>query len=213
MKKPLLNGICILFFISFLPFANAESQNVSSDGKEKEFPSKNERWYTYWGLGLGAISYESEGAEDRNELPSLSESGHRNTQFELLGFYWPLDNYKTILGVVLTSVFDEIQTAQGRGDATTSLLGFSGMHFFGKNAGDGIFFRGDFGPAWTNFNGVYQNDGDIVRTRMGSGLLLAGGYGLPIFGGTRLLFTTGVRVTNSKKFHTGQFFLTGGFLF
>lgn len=139
---------------------------------------------------------------------------------DILGFYWPLSGNKTMIGFVFNTAGDSIEYTNGaETTVTTSMLGFSAHHFFGENIGDGWFVRGDVGLARASIdidNVYYDLD---ETTDFGLGLLVGGGYAMPIGEETRLLLGLYVRPIPELEFNSSSKIkgtvttFTAGFLF
>lgn len=130
-----------------------------------------ESWYTYWALGWSSID-------------SGTDSDKRSITTDILGFSSPL-GWSTIVGVVMNSA----QEISGAGDDRVRLsyhmMGPSVMHFFGADPGEGLFLRMDVGLAGSV---VRDSDENSSSNDKSWGVLVGGGYGLPISGETRILF-------------------------
>jgi len=103
----------------------------------------------------------------------------------LLGIYAPLKNKHTILGGSMTGTADALNFGNLFIQLNLYQYGFSMLHFFGKEPGDGFFLRGDLALS----RAVLMDNVSIVASPWGYGGLVGMGYGLPISKGTRLLFT------------------------
>ncbi|OQW48442.1 MAG: hypothetical protein A4S09_04495 [Proteobacteria bacterium SG_bin7] len=151
---------------------------------DAQLPSKNETWYTQWGVGLSSNKYEP-------QLSSVFTAGPRTqVAVDILGFYWPWSSHHTIHGIIVCSQGDSYTYGTGSSySLSQSLLAYSIQHFLGANIGDGWFLRGDVGIASATET---LSDGSISTTMgsaRGGGIDLGGGYSWPISPETRFLLT------------------------
>jgi hypothetical protein len=192
-----------------------------SSYNDPTLPSINESWYTLWGLGFGSASYSGslgDVYEDAEDVAGADRSA--TVSMDILGFYWPLLGHKTMLGFVFNTAGDSIEFSNGNeASISTSMLGFSAHHFFGENIGDGWFVRGDVGLARASIDFEIGSDDYDDTSDAGLGLLIGGGYALPIGTETRLLVGLYVRSVPELKFDSSSKLkgtvtsLTAGFLF
>ncbi len=141
------------------------------DQLDGQAPSRNESWYTQWGLGFANSTYSP-------ELSSTLNSWSRTQlALEMLGFYWPMANLHTIQGFTITGVSDNYKSPSGLTEYVLNqyLYSYSVQHYFGANVGDQWFLRGDVGIA------------KVLETITGSGLTYSGvsdsGFGFNLGGG------------------------------
>jgi hypothetical protein len=148
----------------------------------------NENWYTLWGLGFSGTSYSGELGDAYKADENLAGADRGPTvNIDLLGFYWPLQNHKTMLGFILNGAGDIIEIGTYEESLYTYLLGFSAHHFFGANIGDGWFLRGDAGLAWSRID---IDSGSLHADKSSKsklGIMIGGGYGFALGRETRLL--------------------------
>jgi hypothetical protein len=209
---------------------DAEVEKASEDESEPDMNAMavpdglktiNESWYTLWGLGFAGTNYSGD-LGDAYEVDENSAGADKSVSLsmDLLGFYWPLEGHKTMLGFIINGSSDSVKLASGlKQSITTSLLGFSAHHFFGKNIGDGWFIRGDAGLARSTidfeYSGTHYNDASNARL----GFLVGGGYGFALGRETRLLVGLYYRPIPKAKFTGGAEIkgsvtsFTAGFLF
>lgn len=212
--------------------------------KEKEkigdVPSKNESWYIYSGFGLSPIAYDPTIDEAVNAFAN-DNSSRLAFYADPIGFYFPLNKYRSMIGVVSSVIYDSYHNDSyfNETDTTTVTqsadlvfwqfsISASFYHFFGKNIGDGWFARGEVGVSnfWGNLNVTYRaNEEDrqgIDQTYSYSpGLvgLLGGGYSWPISLYTRLLLNFNYQYKSAMDKDTGDLYgnnllaATIGFLF
>jgi hypothetical protein len=149
-----------------------------------------EDWYAYWAIGGSSNHYPGSLDAALNTLESAPGVNRSQLAFDMLGFYWPLNN-KTTLGFVISGSADRLDDSFGDYlQINHYLYGASSMHFFGKTIGDGFYVRGDVGIAKLNLDSNFGN----ATSDNGSGFLLGVGYGWPISNESRIL--VGLSVSN-----------------
>lgn len=146
-----------------------------------------ESWYTYWGIGLADHSYPDELDRAFSEAEAQPGVSRNEMSLDMLGFYWPLANNKTILGFVVSGSFDALDYGYGSSQLNQYLYSVSAMRFAGDEPGEGFFVRGDIGLAKAVFDTAY---GETIESDSGYGFLGGAGYGFVISGETRLLLST-----------------------
>lgn len=180
---------------------------------DNQAPTKNESWYTQWGLGLAAIKY------DPDITSSLSSWTRTQVAVELLGFYWPMPGHHTMHGFVITGQGDSYKSPSGLTEysISQSLYSYSIQHFFGANIGHEWFVRGDVGlaKAVESISGSGTTISGVSDT--GFGFNLGGGYGWATNYDTRFLLTgllthKKIRGT-SQDINLGSFSVLASFLF
>ena len=190
---------------------------------------KLEKWYTYWGLGYANPDYTE-------ELGELIDDCYRCDRFsmglDLFGFYWPLQDQKTILGFVWNAAMDRYSDEYDNWvQLVSGQWSISGMHFIQSGIGKGPFIRTDLG--YGIFTSVDDDGNEGLKDEQESGvsLLVGGGYGLPLGaeGGTRILLNANLAFrpgaddlefysSRDDRYYRGGgkvrvFSLTAGFLF
>lgn len=145
-----------------------------------------EDWYTYWGIGFSNHSYEEPIESVVEFYDNQPGSTRTQTAYDLLGFYWPFNNGKTMGGFVMSGTADRIETNWFDAQFNQYLYAGSVMHFFGKEIGDGFFLRGDLGFAKAVIDTSFTNP---EGSDTGNGILLGVGYGIPVSEGTRILIS------------------------
>jgi hypothetical protein len=146
-----------------------------------------ESWYTYWGLGFAGHTYEEPLDSLIQAVDSQPGVSRSQVAYDLLGFYWPLRNGKTMAGFVLSGTSDRLEDAFGNyAQINQNLYGGSVMHFFGREIGDGFFLRGDLGLAKATVDSTFTNP---VNSDTGTGVLLGLGYGIAVSEQSRVLIT------------------------
>jgi hypothetical protein len=152
-----------------------------------------EDWYTYWALGFSDHTYP----EPLDTLVDLTDSlpgvSRSQVAIDILGFYWPVKDQKTIAGFVISGSGDRLEANGDYVQINQNLYGGSVMHYFGQEVGDGFFLRGDLGFAKAS---VSNNYGYSATSDTGSGLLLGVGYAIPVSAESRILFTLTTSTNN-----------------
>ncbi len=190
-----------------------------------------EGWYTYWGWGWVTNKYPDELQRELNKPVRGPRSLNRSSKaLDLLGFYWPL-NDKTLIGGIINTNTDARETTYKQTTAiyslSNTLLALSAMHFPSCLIGTGPFMRMDLGVArlglterlqgeWTyDYQGKTRNVREFKTTQedWGWGLLLGGGYGIPIIRGTRLLVNANYSLRRIKGDQNSSFALSLNGLF
>ena len=153
---------------------------------------KLESWYTYWGLGYADMSY----TDDLKDAQECSDCDTFSFGFDFLGFYWPLKNKQTIVGLVLNVSAESARNIFWTETSVSHQLSASVMHFFVSAIGKGPFARADLGVGGfeTEIKGSiipgtiekYPGAGDEA----GPALLLGVGYGIPVGSGDTRILTT-----------------------
>lgn len=160
-----------------------------------------EPWYTYWAFGFGNLNYNGNIDADINTLKNSGGFKHQTTlAVDLLGFYWPVFEQNTIMGVVLNGATDHYESSSLNIDLSVSAsqTSFSTMYFFGAEPGDNFFLRGDLGLGRISATATDNNNVSVSgATNTSLGLRIGGGYGIPVSEGSRVLITLLVGKTNS----------------
>lgn len=145
-----------------------------------------ENWYTYWGLGFSNHTYEEPLDSLIKNVDSLPGVARSQMAYDLLGFYWPLQNGKTSAGFVISGTSDRLDDSWSYVQINQYLYAGSVMHFFGKEIGDGFFVRGDLGFSKAV---VSTSNSNPVGSDTGNGILLGIGYGIPVSEESRVLIS------------------------
>ena len=151
-----------------------------------------EDWYTYWSFGFASISYPGDvGAifDDIDALPGVSRS---TFTMDMFGFYWPMANNQTILGVVVNNASDNLSDSTTTFALNQYLYSFSAMHFFGAEPGDGFLVRGDIGSSSAVMSVTGGGWSGSDESDSGIGFLAGIGYGLPVSSDSRIIFSLNV---------------------
>jgi hypothetical protein len=170
-----------------------------------------ESYYQYWNLGGAYNTYTGSLERIRDDARDHGYDAVSSIGIDV-GVYWPLpESPRTLLGCVLSGGVDHYQGGAEDIKINTFQLGYSAMHYFGAAAGAGLFLRADIGMAW------YEIDGpaSIEETgRKGYGLLVGGGYGIPVGrdGGTRVILNVNYALRTLDGGDAGTLSVCLGFL-
>lgn len=148
-------------------------------------PGKNkpETWYTYWALGYASISYPADVDAVFDELADYPGVTHTPINMDLLGFYFPSNDGRTLYGGIINAFGDRYEADGEWFQLNSYLVSASAMHFLQGRIGQGPFFRSDIGLA------KHSMDSSVTSTESsdwGLGVLLGGGFAFPVASGTRL---------------------------
>ena len=151
-----------------------------------------ESWYTCWGLGYVNNNYPGELQDLLDEIDDLpgGDVDHLALALDIFGFYWPRGDRTLVGGIVNGSVDTYEVTLFGEDvelDIYNYLYGISAMHFLANQIGQGPFLRVDMGLARHVAEAEALGEEDEEASDWGTGILLGGGYGIPVTSGTRLL--------------------------
>ncbi len=167
-----------------------------------------ESWYAFWGIGFADNSYPSglqEAVDIADSAPGVS---HTQGAIDVLGFYWPLADNKTIIGGVVSGAYDRLDDGDNYFQINQYLYALSTMHFVGKEPGHGFFVRGDVGISKgiiiSNFAGNASSDS-------GYGFLVGTGYGFPVSDDSRLILNINYsqKSIESETYHAMSFSVAG----
>ncbi|MCJ8314968.1 MAG: hypothetical protein HRU38_22990 [Saccharospirillaceae bacterium] len=159
-----------------------------------------ESWYTFWSMGFASHTYPAEVQEVFNDKPAYVTRIQVAT--DVLGFYWPFPDERTILGFVVNSSGDALSDGYNTVQFTQTSVAISAMRFFGSEPGDGFFVRGDVGSTSLS---ISQDGYSVATTESGLGLLAGIGYGIKMSEGTRILLSTSF-ARNAIPTETGETF-------
>ena len=151
-----------------------------------------ESWYTCWGLGYVSNNYPGELQDFLDEIDDLpgGDVDHLALALDIFGFYWPRGDRTLVGGTINASVDAYEVTLFGEDvelDIYNYLYGISAMHFLANQIGQGPFLRVDLGLARHVAEAEALGEEDEEASDWGTGILLGGGYGIPVTSGTRLL--------------------------
>lgn len=168
-----------------------------------------ESWYLILGLGYSDISYPDELQGLIDELKKASNVSHLPLNINI-GFYWPLNNKKTMLGAVINGDGDAFSSGSENMQINTYLMGGSAVFHLMDILGKGVYLRADAGLA---FSVVTYSLGESYSSDMGFGLRLGGGYAIPISSGTRILIDLGYTYKNIESNGYGTLSFGAAFMF
>ena len=159
-----------------------------SDARDNDLES----WYTYWGLGYANNTYPGDLQDLLDEIDDLpgGDVDHLALAVDIFGFYWPRGDRTLVGGIVNGSVDTYDVSLFGENleiDIYNYLYGLSAMHFLANQIGQGPFVRVDLGLARHVAEAEALGEEDEEASDWGTGILLGGGYGIPVTSGTRLL--------------------------
>ncbi len=168
------------------------SSVIALSGPADAGDNQLESWYTYWGLGYVNNNYPGELQDLLDEIDDLpgGDVDHLALALDIFGFYWPRGDRTLVGGIVNGSVDTYEVTLFGEDleiDIYNYLYGVSGMHFLANEIGRGPFVRVDLGLARHVVEAEALGEKDEEASEWGTGILLGGGYGIPVTSGTRLL--------------------------
>lgn len=158
-----------------------------------------ENWYTLWGLGYASNSYPKIIETNFSDIEKSSSSDRFSMGLDMFGFYVPTNN-KAMLGFVISGTSDSADKAEGDSKVeysiTQVMYSCSGIKFFGKEIGDGLFLRADAGIVslleTMEITGVGKHEG----TASGFGARAGIGYAIPVSEESRVLL--GIDVSRSQ---------------
>ncbi len=180
---------------------------------DSDLPSKNERFYLQFGLGVSSFEYSTEAQAVVDELNSISGISKVGINLDLFGFYFPVNNHKTLIGGMISAAAERWSGNGGSLQINQYLFGSSVQHFFGRNIGDGFFIRGDLGVSYFDVDLDTTTLKATERSSAGLGLLLGGGYAIPISTETRLMLNLNLAYRSAGDDDSSTVNLNVGFLF
>jgi len=233
--------------LSIPPLAYTVDKTYRPDSiaeKEKlaigDYPSQNESWYLYSGLGVSGTGFDPTIDEAFNAFTGEDTSSF-GFYMDPLGFYWPINKHRSMIGLLSTVIFDRYQNESYFDETDTTTvkqigelafwqfsLSASFFHFFGENIGSGWFLRGEIGISnfWGNLIVTYQaNDSDLqgldqtYSYNPGLDGLIGGGYAWPVSLYTRLMVNLNYQYKSALDKDDGSIYAnnivaaTIGFLF
>ena len=165
---------------------------------ENIYPTKNEDYYLYFGLGSGGFSYHGNG-EDFKSLGSPDFT----LSLDLLGAYWPKFNHNFMYGVLLNLLLDQFSLTDYSVTQFQLTASLSLYYFLGANIGSGFYVRGDLGIGMVPVLTVGEDSKITSNWLWGGQWLLGAGYAFPIWEETRLLlgFTYSNSYTTFANFY------------
>ena len=152
-----------------------------------------EDWYTYWAIGPADHNYGGDLDTVMSAAESVPGIDRTETGLDMFGFYWPYDN-NTMMGFVISGSYDRLEDNFGDYmQLNQYLYGFSTMHFFGSEIGDGFYVRGDIGIAKMVLDSSF---GATIDSDTGTGYLLGVGYAWPVSEQSRIMLGLGLSNKN-----------------
>ncbi len=177
-------------------------------------PTIDEDWYTLWGLGFSSVRYGDDQLQDAvDNLEDTSGVDRGTINLDLLGFYWPHADKKSMSGFIINSIGDTFTGPGGDMTISQALYAYSFHHFFGANIGDGWFLRGDIGLAKFSINVDTTTLNVNDSSDWGWGVLGGGGYAFAIGTETRMLLGAYYSHRKADEDTAGTLNVTLGFLF
>lgn len=149
--------------------------------------AKTEDWYWGFDLGWGKPFYSGTLKTAVDALAAQSGMSRIGLGGGL-GFYWPLENKITLLGVAARGIHDNFSSNGATLGLHSNLLSFSAIHTFAEEPYVGFFLRGDAGFASLRATASGSGVSVASETDAGFGLSGGGGYGLLLSDETRLIF-------------------------
>ena len=207
-KDILVGQIAVTSLLDEYDFKESKRSN-------QEYPSRNEHWYTYWGVGGAHFDYNDPDLEKTlSDLESISSVERIPLSVDLFGFYWPF-RIHTIIGFVVSSAADGYTETTTNSQFTIYQFTYSlsTMHFFGANIGSGFFLRGDAGLSLFSIDSTGPEGSYTAESEGGYGILAGGGYAWAFSKGTRMLFNTNYSIRKEKSEMYGTTSFSVGFLF
>ncbi len=154
-----------------------------SEGKKIIFEDINllEPYYLMFGLGFS-----------KTIMPAYLEDAAKKSEFsryggytDIFGFYLPLKNERTILGINVNFSSEIFNKSSEYLTVNFYTFSLSSLHFFQSRTGDGFFMRLDTGVAGGISRGSKRS---TAFSRQGFSVLGGLGYGFLFSSETRLLF-------------------------
>ena len=128
---------------------------------------------------------------------------------DILGFYWPLENQRTLLGGIISAAAERYELGGSYLQLNYYTYAFSAMHFLNNRIGDGFFIRADAGPA----RAVGSSNNSTSASELGVGGMLGLGYGFVISPETRVLLNFNIAARRIEGFNYYAIGFTIGGLF
>jgi len=172
--------------------------------------NKLESWYTYWGIGYATAQYPNE-LQDLLDLLEDQDGVERTEMgFDMLGFYFPVNEHHTAVGFVINSAADRFDIDDYWFQINQFTYSASLMHYFNNTVGKGFFLRGDIGLAVLSFE---DSDDNSSTSDSGIGVLVGGGYGFNIGSGTRISANLNYSYRSVEGDECSALGITAGFMF
>ncbi len=207
-----MKTVIMLFALSMISTTGFTQEGTK---QAQEETNKKEGWYTYWGLGYAATQYPGDLQSALDALDNVPGASRVRLSLDMFGFYWPVNNHHTAVGVVINGAADrfiyqavlfQVEWFQ----INQYTLAASTMHYFNNTIGKGFFVRGDVGIAKL---AVSDSDGNNDSSNNGIGFLVGGGYGFNLSPGTRLLINVNYGYRKVEGDATGVIGISVGGMF
>jgi len=198
-----------------------DSQNVDSVKVSKKERVKKrlglENWYLFFSAGFSSVSYSGTDTATTQEMDDTASS-NKAYSFDLLGVYWPYFGYKALIGGIINFVHESwtdgtIDGLASDMDVNQLLVGGSFYYFLSRYIGKGWFLRSDLGISRYSLDAKGSETRVTVVPKWGYGLLIGGGYGLPLSNETRILINLNFAYRKAGKASISTSTLSLGLLF
>ena len=150
--------------------------------------------------------------DEIEDIPGVSRG---RLGLDILGFYWPLADKKSMHGFVINSTSDSLidDDSDDRFSIHQHTYSYSYHQFFGANIGDQWFWRGDIGIARFVIDINSSSLNFTEDSDLGIGALVGGGYGFAIGQETRMLLGGYLSHREADDASATNFSVLLGFLF
>jgi hypothetical protein len=173
-KRGLFTSVVLLTTAVSVSLLHAQNEN-----------NKLQSWYTLWSVGWTHVSYP-QSIDDQIELiKALPGYSHQLLAFDVLGFYKPVIDERTILGGIINGTIDRHAVDNQSLVIGELQLSASAIRFVQNRIGQGFFLRLDLGLA----HNLTDGDNRDRMTDWGLGTLVGAGFGLPVTSGIRLMLS------------------------
>jgi hypothetical protein len=164
-----------------------------------------ENWYSYWGIGFSDTTYPEPLDSLLDTLEATTNTTRIQLNLDILGFYFPVGSGSTIAGFVINGAADRLDDGSDNIQINLYTYGLSVMTFLGKEPGDGLFLRGDFGITKAVLTSSLSSSS--IGSDTGTGYLIGAGYGIVLSEGSRLLLNLNFanRTIESENYSTTGF--------
>jgi len=170
--------------------AEKDIEDSQINWDEDIYPSKNEKYYLYFGLGPASLKYSGSGEDYRS-----MGSGGFTLSLDLFGAYWPKYNQKFMYGVLVNLLLDQFTIDDYSVTQLQLTSAISLYYFLGPNIGSGFYFRGDLGIGLIPLLTTNENSNVTSNWLWGGNWLLGAGYAFPFWEETRIIL--GLSMSNS----------------
>jgi|GEM_PF-5348182 len=198
----------VLFLSSLSALAQTDVQPSPTPDEtaptEQSVRNKDESWYFDFGFGWVSPGYGSETNALIDKLKDIGTGFKRTPVAVDLGFYWPKEDKRSVVGVSLFGVNDKIEVSGYTIEVTQSVIAASWIQYFGENVGDGFWGRADLGLGKASTSTKVPAGAAAISdaaSDWGFAIQLGAGYSLPVSPETRLslgLYYSSLRVEDDK---------------